>query len=164
MSEKWGLSHRNPEKSGHSYTFCWKKGANHIPGSAEKGAIRHAHPYYAIYRKLPPPPPPPPPSLKFTSMQTTLRYTWPLIVQTTQLSPNDSANLQKDFDLLQEWEAQWDMGFNPGKCQVLHITRARNSIKSIYTKHKDSWKCFLCQIDTLVSTCPPTKLQHHINI
>ena len=22
----------------------------------EKGAIRHAHPYYAIYRKLPPPP------------------------------------------------------------------------------------------------------------
>ena len=22
MSEKWGLSHRNPEKSGHSYTFC----------------------------------------------------------------------------------------------------------------------------------------------
>ena len=37
MSEKWGLSHRNPEKLGHSYTFCWKNGANHIPGSAEKG-------------------------------------------------------------------------------------------------------------------------------
>ena len=37
MSEKWGLSHRNPEKWGHSYTFCWKKGANHIPGSPEKG-------------------------------------------------------------------------------------------------------------------------------
>ena len=34
---KWGLSHTNPEKSDHSYTFCWKKGANHIPGSAEKG-------------------------------------------------------------------------------------------------------------------------------
>ena len=26
----------------------------------KKGAIRHAHPYYAIYRKLPTPPPPPP--------------------------------------------------------------------------------------------------------
>ena len=25
------------KKLGHSYTFCWKKGANHIPGSAEKG-------------------------------------------------------------------------------------------------------------------------------
>ena len=51
--KKWGLSHRNPEKSGHSYTFCWTKGANHIPGSGEKGAIRHAYPYYAMYRKLP---------------------------------------------------------------------------------------------------------------
>ena len=40
--------------------FVEKKGANHIPGSAEKkGAIRHAHPYYAIYRKFPRPPPPP---------------------------------------------------------------------------------------------------------
>ena len=37
MSEKLGLSHRNQEKLGHSYTFSWKKGANHIPGSAENG-------------------------------------------------------------------------------------------------------------------------------
>ena len=33
----WGLSHTNQEKSDQSYTFCCKKGANHIPGSAEKG-------------------------------------------------------------------------------------------------------------------------------
>ena len=35
-----------------SYTFSQRKGAYRIPGSAEKGggAIRHAHPYYAIYR------------------------------------------------------------------------------------------------------------------
>ena len=41
------------------YFLLKKKGANHIPGSAEKGAIRHAQPnyIYAIYRKLPPPPP-----------------------------------------------------------------------------------------------------------
>ena len=56
MSEKWDLLHRNPEKSGHSCTFCCKKGASHIPGSAEKGGHLHAHPYYAIYRKLPPRP------------------------------------------------------------------------------------------------------------
>ena len=47
--------------------FVEKKGSNHIPGSAEKmGAIRHAHLYYAIYRKFPcrpPPTPPPPPPL-----------------------------------------------------------------------------------------------------
>ena len=42
MSEKWGLSHRNPENSGHSYTFCWRKGANYIPGSAEKGVGGHS--------------------------------------------------------------------------------------------------------------------------
>ena len=50
-------------------------------------------------------------------------------------SPNDSVNIQKDLDLLQEWEAQWDMEFDPGKCQVLHITRVRNPIKSTYTMH-----------------------------
>ena len=42
--------------------FVEKKGANHITGSAEKRAIRHAHPYYDIYRKLPLPPPPRPPA------------------------------------------------------------------------------------------------------
>ena len=66
MSEKWGLSHRNQEKkSGQSYTFCWKKGLIIYLAALKKGAIRHAHLYYAICRKLPPlppaPPPPPPP-------------------------------------------------------------------------------------------------------
>ena len=37
-----------------------KKAANHIYLAAlKKEAIWHAHPYYAIYRKLPAPPPPP---------------------------------------------------------------------------------------------------------
>ena len=48
-----------------SYTFCCKKGAKHIPYSPEKGDIRHAHPYYAIYRKLPSPLPLPPPPTPF---------------------------------------------------------------------------------------------------
>ena len=71
MWEKWGLSHTNQEKNWSViYFLLKKKGANHISGSAEKkGAIRHAHPYYVIYRKLPPPPsqphPPPPPRLHF---------------------------------------------------------------------------------------------------
>ena len=30
-------AYTNQEKMGQSYTFCRKKGANHIPGSAEKG-------------------------------------------------------------------------------------------------------------------------------
>ena len=35
-------------RASHIY-FLRKKGAYRIPGSAEKGAIRHAHPYYVIY-------------------------------------------------------------------------------------------------------------------
>ena len=50
-------------------------------------------------------------------------------------NPDDSANLQKDLDLLQKWEAQWDMEFNPGMCQILHISKVRNPIKSAYTMH-----------------------------
>ena len=44
MSEKWGLSHMNPEKSVHSYTFCWKKGASYIPGSPPRDRESHSKP------------------------------------------------------------------------------------------------------------------------
>ena len=39
--------------------FVEKRGPIIYLAALKKGAIRHAHPYYAIYRKLPPPPPPP---------------------------------------------------------------------------------------------------------
>ena len=60
MSEKWGLSHMNQEKWGQSYTFVEKRGLIIYLAALIKregvggGGIRHAHPYYAIYRKLPP--------------------------------------------------------------------------------------------------------------
>ena len=50
-------------------------------------------------------------------------------------SPDDSATLQKDLDQLQQWEAQWDMEFNPGKCQDLLITSARAPMKTPCTMH-----------------------------
>ena len=56
MSEKWGLSDRNPEKSAIHILFVEKRGPIIYLAVLKKGAIRHAHPYYAIYRKLPPPP------------------------------------------------------------------------------------------------------------
>ena len=60
--EKWGLLYTNPEKSGQSYTFCWKKvGCIIYLAALKKGAKRHAHPCYAIYWKLPVTPPHPPP-------------------------------------------------------------------------------------------------------
>ena len=39
--------------------FVEKRGPIIYLAALKKGAIRHAHPYYTIYRKLPPPPPPP---------------------------------------------------------------------------------------------------------
>ena len=38
--------------------FVEKRGPIIYLTALKKGPIRHAHPYYAIYRKLPPPPPP----------------------------------------------------------------------------------------------------------
>ena len=39
--------------------FVEKRGPIIYLAALKKGAIRHAHPYYAIYRKLPRPPHPP---------------------------------------------------------------------------------------------------------
>ena len=37
----------------------------------------------------------------------------------------DSKKLQGDLNVLQDWEKEWDMEFNPSKCQVVHITRSK---------------------------------------
>ena len=52
--------------------------------------------------------------------------------------PSDASLLQKDLDQLQRWEVKWDMEFNPSKCQVFHITRARAPIKTSYTMHNQT--------------------------
>ena len=40
--------------------------------------------------------------------------------------------LQQDLDRLHESELQWDMEFNPSKCVVIHVTRARTPIANEY--------------------------------
>ena len=37
----------------------------------------------------------------------------------------DSATLQRDLDKLSVWERDWDMEFNPSKCQVIQVTGSR---------------------------------------
>ena len=65
--KKWGLSHlshRNPEKSGHSYNFCCKKGGQSYTWQCWKtglfGTHIHTMPYLGSYSTPPHPPPPPP--------------------------------------------------------------------------------------------------------
>ena len=47
----------------------------------------------------------------------------------TMESEDDSSALQTDFDILSAWETRWDMEFNPSKCQVVHVTGSRKTVK-----------------------------------
>ena len=47
----------------------------------------------------------------------------------------DSQVLQSDLESLQQWEKFWDIEFNTGKCQVIHITRSKSPVKSRYFMH-----------------------------
>ena len=50
-------------------------------------------------------------------------------------SEGESIILQNDLHTLEIWEKRWDMSFNPSKCQVLHITRAKCPIQTRYILH-----------------------------
>ena len=56
-------------------------------------------------------------------------------VYLTVQGQTDSKKLQNDLDILQEWEQEWDMEFNPSKVQVVHITRSRRPINTSYSMH-----------------------------
>ena len=50
-------------------------------------------------------------------------------------SKNDSETLQRDLQKLEVWKKNWEMDFNPGKCQVLQISRSRHPAKHTYMLH-----------------------------
>ena len=50
-------------------------------------------------------------------------------------SESNSSTLQEDLQKLEEWEHDWQMSFNPSKCEVLRITRKRNPIITNYVLH-----------------------------
>ena len=47
----------------------------------------------------------------------------------------DTDILQEDLKKLEEWEKDWQMQFNPSKCETIHITRKRNPIRRTYELH-----------------------------
>ena len=61
-------------------------------------------------------------------------------------SEGESITLLNDLFILEKWEQRWDMSFNPSKCQVLHITRAKCPIQTKYTLH-----------DTILESVPSAK-------
>ena len=50
-------------------------------------------------------------------------------------STSDCTQLQEDLDNLIQWEQQWQMQFNPDKCEVLTITEKRKPLHHGYTIH-----------------------------
>ena len=84
-------------------------------------------------------------------------------VYLTVTNTNDSNILQSDLDILQEWERTWDMEFNPSKCQVLHISRARQQIHSQYTLHGEILESVDCARYLGVSITKDLSWNAHIN-
>ena len=39
-------------------------------------------------------------------------------------NPEDQLAFQKDLDILEQWANKWGMQFNPGKCNILSISRS----------------------------------------
>ena len=52
----------------------------------------------------------------------------------------DSATLHHDLGKLSVWERQWDMEFNPSKCQVIQVTGSRNQFMQTTVSMATSWK------------------------
>ena len=48
-------------------------------------------------------------------------------------SESDCLDLQKDLDILCQWENRWQMKFNSKKCFVMNITDKRNPIQLSYS-------------------------------
>ena len=50
-------------------------------------------------------------------------------------SEGESITLQNDLHSLEIWGKRWDISFNPSRCQVIHITRAKCPIQTRYILH-----------------------------
>ena len=49
-------------------------------------------------------------------------------VYLTIVGLDDGTVLRNDLDRLSLWESQWDMEFNPSKCQVVRVTSNQHSV------------------------------------
>jgi len=61
-------------------------------------------------------------------------------------SEADSVSLQKDLDRLVEWSNEWQLGFNPKKCKVMHIGQPLQNVTK-YFMSDDSSKVEVLSVD-----------------
>ena len=53
----------------------------------------------------------------------------------TMENGDDSSALQTVLDIMSAWETRWDMEFNPSKCQVVHVTGSKKTVKIDHVLH-----------------------------
>ena len=75
----------------------------------------------------------------------------------------DSQVLQSDLESHQHWERTWDIEFNPGKCQVIHITHSKNPVKSRYFIHNQELESVDAAKNLVVTISKDLSLNTHIN-
>ena len=92
-----------------------------------------------------------------------LQYTFlPMIGYCTVIEDQqDAASLQTDLNHLQELEREWQMVFNPDKCEHFRITNKRKVIQTSYNIHgqtlnETSKAMYLGVIQTIL--CPGTAI------
>ena len=61
--------------------------------------------------------------------------------------PAESQQLQDDLNLLQDWEHEWDMEFNPSKWYVIRVTRSKSPLPTSYTLHGQTLEVVSCARD-----------------
>ena len=52
----------------------------------------------------------------------------------------DTKLMQKDMDLLQQWEIKWTNEFQPAECEIIYITRKRRPLQFSYFLHEQRIK------------------------
>jgi hypothetical protein len=60
------------------------------------------------------------------------------ILYRTITNPSDSSKLETDLTTLERWEKDWQMQFNPIKCQILSISKRNHFINTNYQLHSTS--------------------------
>ena len=61
-------------------------------------------------------------------------------------SEDDSSTLQNDLNILSAWETRCVMGFNPSKCQVVHVTGSKKPVKRDYILHGQVLESHECEV------------------
>ena len=77
---------------------------------------------------------------------------------------NDSNEIQRDIDKLQDWSDKWNLYFNVSKCKVMHIGRNNPRVEYTMTKDGKTTKIETCEQETDLGVTFDDKLNFNKHI